>query len=165
MRRRWLLLLGVLAFGAAPARAIAQEARDPKACEPLRGDLADSFGMAVEAEPETMDDARTARTLPGCRITAAGGTGVDMVATAELLYDQLGAIGWTHTPDPRDVPSKHILRLRRDGSDCLFGVYTLIEGSAATAAQRRVNQAFKPVAQDERYNVIATCVPALETSP
>jgi len=61
-----------------------------------------------------------------------------MVETAELLYDQLGAIGWTHTPDPRDVPSKHILRLRREGVDCLFGVYTLIEGSAATAAQRAV---------------------------
>ena len=60
-------------LGALPARAAAQAAA-PSACEPLRADLAESFAMAVEAEPESMDDARTGRTLPGCRITAAGGT-------------------------------------------------------------------------------------------
>lgn len=122
--------------------------------------------MAVEAEPARINDARTGRTLPGCHVTAAGGTSSPTAQTADLLYDQMMAAGWTRTPDPRDVPSRHILRFRRDGVDCLFGVYTSIApDSIVTEAQRRVNRAFVPTGQDEIYNVIATCVPALETEP
>lgn len=158
-RFRFSLLAVLLAGAVLPARTAGQA----PPCDPLRRDLVDDFGMAVEAEPASINDARTGRMLAGCRITAAGGTSSTPAQTADLLYDQMTASGWARTPDPRDVPTQHILRLRRDGVDCLFGVYTSIAPeSIVSDAQRRVNRAFVPTGQDELFNVIATCVPALE---
>ena len=130
-------------------------------CEPAREFLVDGFAMLAEVEPDTVADARTGQVLAGCRITAAGGTALSPGETAALLYEQLEATGWTHTPDPRDVPARGARRMRSGGVDCLFAMYKAVTETIGSEAQLRVNRAFHPYGQDEKFNVIAQCVPAL----
>ena len=130
-------------------------------CEHAREFLVDDFAMLAEVEPETIADARTAQVHSGCRITAAGGTALTLTETAALLYEQLGATGWTRTPDPRDVPARGVRRMRIEGVDCLFAVYKAVTETIGTGAQLRVNRAFHPLDQDEMFNVIVQCVPPL----
>ena len=160
----WAFLLpltSLLACAVVGKEAVAQ---DLQRCEPLQRFLTEDFGMVAETERDTMDDWRTHKMLPGCRVTAAGGTQLGMSDTATLLYEQLLAVGWIRTPDPRDAPNESALRLRLDDTDCFFSPYSrnVVIG---TAAEMRVNQAFAPSSDEVRYNVLVQCVQAMEAAP
>ena len=121
--------------------------------------------MVAEVHPETVDDWRTHKMLPGCSVTAAGGTAMGMSDTAELIYGQLMEAGWVRTPDPRDAPEESSLRLRLKDTDCFFSFYTLATMAIGTEAERRVTLAFKPNSQDARYNSFVQCVAAMPADP
>jgi hypothetical protein len=158
-----VLLIAVL--GCAAASTDEADAQDVKRCEPVQKFLTQDFGMVAETERDTMDDWRTHKKLPGCKVTAAGGTSTGMSDTAALLYDQLMAAGWTRTPDPADAPAESALRLRLAETDCFFSVYTMATMAIGTETERRVTKAFVPNSQDARYNVFVQCVPAMPASP
>lgn len=162
MRRwaRWGAIVAMLWLGGASGVA-AQETPGGKLCGDAQAFLNDGFGMVVELEVDSIADPRTNLRLPGCRITAAGGTAFDLGETASLLFDQLSGDGWVRTPTPRDMEARGARRLRKDGSDCLFWVYRATVDTIGSAAQVRVNRAFHPYSQDQRYNVLVQCVPAL----
>ena len=159
---RALPLVLTVAIGCAAA-GTESGSQDVQRCEPVHRFLTQDFGMVAETQPDTVDEWRTHKMLPGCRVTAAGGTALGMAATAELLYDQLGAAGWTRTPDPRDAPNESALRLRLGDTDCFFSVYSRI--MIGTDAELRVNNAFVHNPQDARYNVLVQCVPAMAAAP
>ena len=163
VRTPWAFLLLLSASLACAAAGTEAGVRDVQRCEPVQRFLTEDFGMVAETERDTMDDWRTHKVLPGCRVTAAGGTQLGMSDTAGLLYDQLLAAGWTRTPDPRDAPNESALRLRLDDTDCFFSVYSRIV--IGTAAEMRVNLALTPSSEDARYNVLVQCVPAMEAAP
>lgn len=119
--------------------------------------------MATEVEPDTIDDWRTGKRIAGCRVTAAGLTREGITRAAEQLYERLRATGWSRTPDPRDAPNEASLRFRRDGVDCLFNVYR--DGTLMTDAEGRVSEARTPGAGEERYGVLAMCMPAMAARP
>src|SRR4051812_43718432 len=100
---RLLPFLLIAVLGCAAASTDDADAQDVKRCEPVQKFLAQDFGMVAETERDTMDDWRTHKKLPGCKVTAAGGTSLGMADAAGLLYDQLMAAGWTRTPDPADA--------------------------------------------------------------
>ncbi len=160
-----LPLILVLLIGCAAASTDAAGVQDIKRCEPVQKFLTESFAMVAVTERDTMDDWRTQKKLPGCRVTAAGGTSLGMTDTAELLYDQMMAAGWTRTPDPRDAPAESALRLRWEETDCFFGVYTMATMAIGTETERKVTMAFVPNHQDARYNVFVQCIPAMEAAP
>lgn len=155
-----LFLLLLAAVAAEPGVA-----QDPRRCEPVRKFFTESFGMVAEIHPDTMDDWRTHKMLPGCSVTAAGGTSMGMSDTAELIYGQLMEDGWTRTPDPRDAPEESSLRLRLKDTDCFFSFYTMATMAIGTEAERRVTMAFKPNSQDARFNSFVQCVPAMPADP
>ena len=158
-----LVLIAVLGCAAAGTDEVG--AQDIRRCEPVQTFLTQNFGMVAEAERDTVDDWRTHKLTPGCRVTAAGGTSLGMTDTAELIYDQLMASGWTRTPDPRDAPAESALRLRWKETDCFFSVYTMATMAIGTETERRVTKAFVPNSQDARYNVFVQCVPAMAAAP
>ena len=160
----WAFVLPLTALLACAAPGTEAGVQDVLRCEPLHRFLTEDFSMVAETERDTMDDWRTHKMLPGCRVTAAGGTQLGMSDTATLLYEQLLAVGWTRTPDPRDAPNESALRLRLDETDCFFSVYSrnVVIG---TAAEMRVNQAFTASSDEARYNLLAQCVPAMEAAP
>lgn len=150
--------LGLLAV-APPVSA--QEKPGRELCGEAQSFLSDGFGMVVELEVDSIADPRTNLRLPGCRVTAAGGTSFNLGETASLLFDQLGGEGWSRTPTPRDMDARGARRLRKEGVDCLFWVYQATIETIGPAAQVRVNRAFHPYDREQRYNVLVQCVPAL----
>jgi hypothetical protein len=126
-------------------------------------DLTDQFGMVAEISPDTIDDWRTDKIVPGCRVTAAGGTPIGIGQQAGMLYSQLGVAGWTRTPEPRDAPAESALRMRLGETDCFFTPYTGI--AIGTEAERRVTMAFQPRSDDARYNLLVQCMPAMDAIP
>jgi hypothetical protein len=139
------------------------EAQDLKHCEPVHRFLTEQFAMVAEVGPDTIDDWRTHKIVPGCRVTAAGGSPLGLGHQAGMLYDQLMAAGWTRTPEPRDAPDEAALRLRLAQTDCFFTPYSGI--AIGTDAERRVTMAFVPNSEDARYNMLVQCMPALPAAP
>ncbi len=164
VRNSWAFLLPLTAAFACAAAGKEAGAQDLRRCEAVQQFLTEDFAMVAETERDTMDDWRTQKMLPGCRVTAAGGTQLGMSDTATLLYEQLLAVGWTRTPDPRDAPNESALRLRLDDTDCFFSVYDryVVLG---TAAEMRVNQALIRSSDEARYNVLVQCIQAMEAAP
>ena len=161
--RTWgsaLPLTAVLLGCAAGSEARAQ---DLKRCEPVHRFLTEQFGMVAETGPDTIDDWRTDKMVPGCRVTAAGGTGLDMGTTAGMFYTQIMASGWTRTPEPQDAPDESALRLRLQDTDCFFSIYSGI--AIGTEAERRVSMAYQPRSDDARYNMLVQCMPAMPAAP
>jgi hypothetical protein len=158
---RSLLPAALLLACAGPgSRASAQ---DTKRCEPVRAFLTDTFGMVAEVGRDTIDDWRTHKVLPGCRVTAAGGAAFGMGEQATLLYRQLLSQGWKRTPEPRDAPDESALRLRQGDTDCFFTPYSGI--AIGTEAERRVTQAYKRNGEDAPFNVLVQCVEAMDAAP
>jgi hypothetical protein len=155
-----LLPILVLLWAGATARAEAQAPTGASLCQPVESFLTEGFGMVAETEADTINDARTAELLPGCRVTAGGGSASPLWDVAGLLWDQLAADGWEPTPVPRDIPQRGARRLRKLGADCLFAVYHAVTDTIGSDAQLRVNRAYHPYGADERFNVIVQCVPA-----
>jgi hypothetical protein len=119
--------------------------------------------MVAKVEADTIDDWRTRKLVPGCRVTAAGVTPRGPAEEAALLYERLRAAGWTRTPDPRDAPNEASLRFRLGGTDCLFNFYT--GTTLATQAEIEVNNAVVPRPGQQRYNVLVLCMPAINAAP
>lgn len=138
-------------------------AQDVQRCGPVQRFLTEDFGMVAETEPDTIDDWRTHKILPGCSVTAAGGMALGMAAQSALLYDQLRAAGWVRTPEPRDAPAEAALRLRLADTDCFFTPYTGI--AIGTAAERRVNEAAVIGSDEGRFDLFVQCVAAMEAAP
>lgn len=132
---------------------------DTAHCTAAANFLRESQHMQALIDADTIDDWRTRRKLPGCRVTAAGGTTLSLRDEAIRLYDRLRATGWTRTPDPRDAASEASLRFRWERSDCLFNVNR--EGMLFTDAEDRVNEALVLKPGETRYQVFVMCMPAL----
>ena len=115
--------------------------------------------MVAAIDADTINDWRTKRRVPGCRITSAGGTDIGVAKEAIRLYDRLRAAGWTRTPDPRDAPSEASLRFRWEQSDCLFNVNA--EAMLNTESEGRVNEAVVLKDGETRYQVFVMCMPAM----
>lgn len=155
-RRATLALL--LGSAAVPAgRAAAQEV---ERCAEAHRHLVEVADMAAVTEPDTIDDWRTGRRVPGCRVTAAGVTSLPEDALVLEFYQALRAEGWSRTPDPADAPNEASLRFRKDGADCLFNYYT--DGMLFTEAEEEVDNAVVPVPGQRRYNFLVLCMPAME---
>lgn len=121
--------------------------------------LLEASGLTAITEPDTIDDWRSRRTLPGCRVTAAGVTARALSEEAVLFYEVVRTSGWERTPRPADAPDEASLRFRLDGTDCLFNVYgQLLLG---TEREREVALAQVPKPGEERYFVLALCTPAV----
>ena len=115
--------------------------------------------LIAVVEPDTIDDWRTGRHLPGCRVTAAGTSDVGVAREAVRFYERLRAAGWKRTPDPRDAPNESSLRFRWESADCLFNVY---DGARlGTDAEFTVNDAVVPKLGQVRYQVFTMCVERL----
>lgn len=147
------IVLSPFALGAQPTRH----------CVDAHQFLTTNRGMAAEVERDTVDDWRTGQRVVGCRVTAAGLTRDGVKRAAELLYERLRTNGWTRTPDPRDAPNEASLRFRKAGSDCLFNVYS--DGLLMTEAEGRVSEARIPGPGEERFGVLAMCMPAMPAKP
>ena len=119
--------------------------------------LRDDRQMTVAVEADTIDDWRTGKHTPGCRITAAGGTNLTVQKEAVLFYERVRGAGWTRTPDPRDAPNEASLRFRQGNSDCLFNVNA--QALLNTEAEQRVNDQLKLKDGQARYQVFVMCVP------
>ena len=139
-------------------------AQDVMLCEALNRFLIETMEMEAETSPDTVDDWRTRKNLPGCRVTAAGSALREVPGEENtVFYLSLLAAGWTRTPDPHDRPHEAAIRLRLDGTDCFFTPYQGIR--LGTEAEMRVNTAFKTRPGEDRYNFLAQCVEALPAAP
>ena len=139
-------------------------AQDVERCEALNRFLIETMEMEAETSPDTVDDWRTHKILPGCRVTAAGSALREVTGEENtVFYLSLLAAGWTRTPDPHDRPQDAAIRLRLDGTDCFFTPYHGIR--LGTKAEMRVNTAFKTRPGEDRYNFLAQCVEALPAAP
>ena len=164
LRSTGLLPSAVVAFLACAATGSEVRAQDVERCEALNRFLVETMGMEAETSPDTVDDWRTHKLLPGCRVTAAGSALREVPGEEnEVFYLSLLAAGWTRTPDPHDRPQEAAIRLRLDGTDCFFTPYQGIR--LGTEAEMRVNTAFKTRPGEDRYNFLAQCVEALPAAP
>lgn len=120
--------------------------------------------MTALAEPDTIDDWRTKKMVPGCRVTAAGGTRLSSSAVVEEFYARVEEAGWTRTPDPRDAPNEASLRYRRSGADCLFNFYDQTT-TLATEAELVVSDAVPLQPGETLYNFLVLCTPAQPAAP
>jgi hypothetical protein len=153
---RNLLLVGLFA-GTSPASVWARQVSSH--CRDAARFLEQDRAMIVVTEADTIDDLRSGRRQPGCRITAAATTTNSIADEAVRFYEHVRAAGWTRTPDPRDAPGEAALRFRKGGSDCLFHFY---EGVLLlTDAERTVMTAVGRPAGTVRYGVYVTCVAAV----
>jgi hypothetical protein len=138
-------------------------ARQVSHCAAAEKFLREEIGLAVVTEPDTIDDWRTGKRQPGCRVTASGLTAGRVADEAVRFYERVRQAGWSRTPDPRDSPTEASLRFRSDGSDCLFNVY---EGVLLmTEAERKVSATTVPTPGRSRYGVFVMCMAALPASP
>lgn len=156
-----LLAAGTLLPGAARAQA-ARPAAELDHCSAAERFLSGTAEMATRTEPDTLDDWRTHRRLPGCRVTAAGATSASAEVEAPRFFESLRQAGWARTPEPRDAPNEASLRFRMGASDCLFNFYT--GGLLGTDAEFAVDAERVPRPGEMRYNILALCVPALEAA-
>lgn len=124
----------------------------------------DVMGMVAMSEPDTIDDWRTRRMVPGCRVTAAGATRLSPSAIVQEFYAKVDEEGWTRTPDPRDAPNEASLRYRRSGADCLFNYYG-DSMTLATEAEAVVSEAVPRQPGESLYNFLVMCVPAAPAAP
>jgi hypothetical protein len=159
------LILGALAGCAgnngSETRAEAA-APDLDRCQHAERYLTEQFGMIAETGPDTLDDWRTDRLQPACRVTAAGSTALEMRDVAEGLYAGLFASGWTRSPDPQDAPEESSYRLRQADTECLFSFYSNIV--IGTPEEIRVSSALVISPGETRFNVLAQCTPPLESA-
>jgi tetratricopeptide (TPR) repeat protein len=125
--------------------------------------LEEGRGMAIVTEPDTIDDWRTARRQPGCRVTASGLTEKSIADEAVHFYERVRSAGWTRTPDPRDAPGEASLRFRKNDSDCLFNVYQGL--LLMTEAELKVSAAPVRSTGATRYGVLVMCIAAQPASP
>ena len=125
--------------------------------------LRDDRRMVAVVEPDTIDDWRTRRRTPGCRVTAAGVTSIGVPREAVRFYERLREARWSRTPDPRDSPTEASLRFRWEKSDCLFNVNA--QALMFTDAEFRVIDAVKVAPGETRYHVFVMCMPALPAAP
>ena len=132
-------------------------------CEGAGTVLAAELDMATVTEPDTLDDWRTRRVIPGCRVTAAGLTTRSSPGAARHVFDRLRAAGWVRTPEPMDSPREASLRFRKDDVDCLFSYAS--GGLLDTDAALRVDSVRVPRPGERRYNVVVRCIPALPAAP
>ena len=119
--------------------------------------------MRAIVETDTIDDWRTHKHVPGCRITSAGTRSGTVQAEALKFYERLRAAKWTRTPNPIDSPNEASLRFRWEKTDCLFNVNAL--ALLNTDAELAVNGALKVGAGDTVYQVYVTCMPAMPAAP
>jgi hypothetical protein len=153
----------VAAAGLATLAVHGARGQEEPRCRAAERFLVERVGMTAIVEADTIDDWRTRKLLPGCRVTAAGVTSRSLGDEAALFYDRLRDAGWTRTPDPRDAPNESSLRFRLAGTDCLFNIYS--GTTLATDAEIRVNNAIVPARGQQRYNVLVLCVPAMDAAP
>jgi hypothetical protein len=145
-----------------PTRAAGPE--DLKRCEPLHRVMSETLAMSAEISPDTIDDWRTHKVLPGCRVTAVGSIHREVPGEEnEVFYRTLLGEGWTRTPDPWDRPNEAALYLRFQGADCFFTPYQGIR--LATEAEFRVNNAFVTRPGEDRFSFMAQCVEAMPAAP
>jgi hypothetical protein len=132
-------------------------------CRDAQAYLAEDLGLPTRVDPDTIQDWRTRQTLPGCRLYASGPTDVGIHAEAPLFYERLMAAGWVRTPDPQDMPNEAAIRVRKADHDCLFHVYTgpLLGTPSEIAVSNEVIR--RP--DQERYNLLVQCLPAMEAAP
>jgi len=126
--------------------------------------LRDTMQMQALSEPDTIDDWRTQAMVPGCRVTAAGGTTRSSVEVARSFYEVLAQSGWTRSPDPRDAPNEASLRYRRLGADCLFTFYDRMT-SLNTEAEFTVSDAVHLEPGEHFFHFLVMCTPAAPAAP
>jgi len=126
--------------------------------------LRDAMGMQTLSEPDTIDDWRTQAMVPGCRITAAGGTTRTSADVARGFFEVLPDSGWSRTPDPRDAPNEASLRYRRLGADCLFSFYDRTT-SLNTEAEFAVTDAVDLQPGEHFFNFLVMCTPEAPAAP
>ena len=119
--------------------------------------------MTAVVEPDTIDDWRTDKMVPGCRVTAAGLTTRSLQAEARGFFDRLQGAGWERTPFPDDAPNEASLRFRKSGVDCLFSFYS--GGLLGTDAELEVDDMVVPGPGEQRYNFLVLCMPAVDVAP
>lgn len=127
-------------------------------CEGAERFVREVAGMVALAEPDTIDDWRTRRMVPGCRVTAAGVLRRSGAAEVRSFYERLRDAGWVRTPDPRDAPNEASMRFRRDGADCLFNYYDATT-TLGTEAELVVSDAVPLRPGDELFNFLVLCTP------
>lgn len=125
--------------------------------------LRTSLHMPAIIDRDTIDDWRTGKKTPGCRVTAAGATDIGVNKEAVRFYERVRAAGWARTPDPIDAPNEAALRFRWEGSDCLFHVNR--EPLLSTMAEAKVNNALKLGPGETSYQIFVACVPAAPAKP
>ena len=133
-------------------------------CEGAERFMREVMGMVAVAEPDTIDDWRTRRMVPGCRVTAAGASSMPSVDIAGGFYEVIAESGWVRTPDPRDAPNEASLRFRRDRVDCLFNYYDS-SMSLNTDAEMMVSDAVYVGRGEKLYNFLVLCTPAAPAAP
>lgn len=126
--------------------------------------MRDVMGMVSLSEPDTIDDWRTRKMVPGCRVTAAGATRLSGADLVEAFYARVEEEGWTRTPDPRDAPHEASLRYRRSGADCLFNYFDNTT-TLGTEAELVVSEAVPRQPGETLYNFLVMCVPAAQAAP
>jgi hypothetical protein len=156
---RAILLASALALAACRSPAAGQVSH----CVDAARFLGEDRGMSIITEPDTINDWRTGKRQPGCRVTAAGLTQITIAEEAVRFFEHVRRAGWTRTPDPRDSPGESSLRFRMRERDCLFNVY----GSPllGTEAERKVITATKPGPDASRYYVFVQCLTAQPAKP
>jgi hypothetical protein len=161
------MLMAIRAFLAASSLAAALSlsaaARQVSHCAEAARFLEEDRGMAIVTEPDTIDDWRTAKRQPGCRVTASGLTANSIAVEAVHFYERVRQAGWMRTPDPRDAPGESSLRFRRNDSDCLFNVYSGL--LLLTEAELKVSMAPVRSTGTTRYGVLVLCMAALPAAP
>lgn len=144
---------------AALVLATGAEAQQVALCQGARAFLVDRLHMVAIVDPDTIDDWRTRRLTPGCRITASGFTDIGIRREAVRFYERVREAGWVRTPDPFDAPNEASLRFRKSGVDCLFNVYVGV--LLYTDSEMRVTGEGTAKPGETRYNVFTMCVPAI----
>ncbi|MFV1987567.1 MAG: hypothetical protein ACC682_09795 [Gemmatimonadota bacterium] len=152
-------VIGLYALALGPRSSSAQV----ELCRDAERFLENEVGMTALAEGDTIDDWRTQRMVPGCRVTAAGLTTRTLGREATRFFELIRAAGWTRTPDPRDAPNEASLRFRMNEVDCLFSFYS--GGILGTESEGTVDDAVVPGPGQRRYNVLVMCMPAMEAAP
>jgi hypothetical protein len=147
-----------MAFGAS-SPVVGQVAH----CDDAARFLTEDRKMVIVTEPDTLDDWRTGKRQPGCRVTASALTEIGIAAEATRFYERVRQAGWTRTPDPRDSPNEASIRFRKRDSDCLFNVYEGI--LLLTEAELKLSTATVPGPGKTRYGVFVMCMAALPALP
>ncbi len=147
--------LALLALAGLPSAAAAQV----QLCMEAERFVRETMGMRALSEPDTIDDWRTQKMVPGCRITAAGGTTRTSMEVARGFFEILAESGWDRTPDPRDAPNEASLRYRRLGADCLFSFYDRTT-SLNTEAEFAVSDAVVLAPGEHFFHFLVMCTPA-----